>query len=187
MLMALCGLWARADDDHYPLQVRDEWTYATTLVAPGAQVIEGLWHDKVEATVEKDGKIYFRWRRTASDGRNKEEFTLLLRKDEKAVYTINDTQESVETVSSMLPVKVGATLQWVEGTSNVTGTVIGVEPITTSTKTYAECFHIRTNSSDGSYTKDQWLAVGIGLVRSECVMGTGLKYSENLIEFKPGK
>ena len=41
--------------------------------------------------------------------------------------------------------------------------------------------------ADGSFTRDEWLAPSIGLVKSEDVVAVGPKRTKTLVEFKPSK
>jgi len=188
LITAVFAHTAFAEDEYFPLAVGQEITMTATVVSASGKTSEGVAHQKIEGTVEKDGKTYYRDLVSIDTPALKGEFAKLLRKDEKAAYSIDDGKEgAVEQIEALFPLKVGATWQHKADTKTMTTTVIGLESIEISGKSYEKCWHLHTTSSDGSYTEDAWEAPALGDVKSEVVFGNGAKIILTLKEFKPGK
>jgi hypothetical protein len=188
LIVALLGFPALAENEYLPIAVGNEWKMKATLVSPTGELSEGTAHRKVEGTVEKDGKTYFRSRTSIDAGPMKHEYTKLHRKDEKAFYFLDESKEgAAEQVEIVLPLKVGTTWQRTWGSMSLTETVVGIETVTISGKAYENCYHIRVTSPDGSYTEDYWEAPNVGSVKSKAVYGNGGKVTLTLKEFKSGK
>ena len=188
LIMALYGLSALAESDYFPLHVGDEWTSSTTFVASDGTIVEGIFHRKVEDSIDRQGSRYFRLR-SWSEGMPKNwDYTKLMRKNEKAVYSIDERiPDAVEQVEFALPLKVGSSWQWSEGSKTMTDTVKGLEAVEISGRIYKDCFHIQRLSEDGSITEDYWQAPNVGDLRSINVFADGSKITLTLKEFKSGK
>jgi hypothetical protein len=188
LMAALCGYSALAEDEYCPLTVGQERTMAVTISMPDGSVIAGTAHRKIEGNAEKDGKAYFRCRTWFEGMPFKEGSTKLIRKDEKAVYSIDERDAgAVEHVSVVLPLKVGSTWERIVRGMAVTDTVIQREAIDISGKTYKNCYHIQSIWSDGRFTKDAWEAPNVGTVKEQTAYADGLRFTYTLQDFKPGK
>jgi len=186
LMMALPGSAALAADDYCPLAAGQERTMEVSIVMPDGSVILGTAHRKIEGAATKNGMSYFR-RRTWFEGMPfKPGSTKLMRKDEKALYSVDEqTPDSVEQVTLLLPLKVGSTWQRIVRGMAVVNTVVNKEAIEVSGKTYRNCYHIQSTWSDGRYTKDSWEAPNIGTVKEQVAYADGLTFTYTLKEFKP--
>jgi hypothetical protein len=188
LIAAVYGSSAMAGDEYIPLTVGDEWTMASTSVSPTGQVSEGVARRKIEGSVEKGGKTYFRSRTWTESEPAGMEHTELVRMDAKAYYSIDEKKpDAVEQIIMVLPLKIGATWQRTLGSMTATETVIGLETVEISGKVYENCYHIRLSTANGHYTENFWQAPNVGNVKDDVVYGNGLKMSCTLNEFKPGK
>ena len=166
----------------------NEWTMDMVLVSPSGETTKALGRRRFEDTVEKDGKTYVRSRTWTEGGPTPVEYTKLVRKDGDGMYSIleggKDEKEQLEVA---LPLKVGsAWTRQVQGMKFI-DTVLRIESVTVGEKTYAKCFHVRTESVDGKYREDYWEAPSIGNVKSEIIYGNGGRITLTLREFKEGK
>ena len=170
-----------AQDAYFPLAIGQE----TTLADTGDSQYE--IHTNIVAMVEKNGKSYFRSRewRPNTPG----EFTELLRKDEHALYSVDEGLHSTEQVKFTLPLKVGSTGQRSYGRRTEKYAVITLETVEIAGKTYENCYHIQTIVTDArvTYTVDSWEAPHVGTVKSITTDRNGRRSTEVLKEFKPGK
>lgn len=115
-------------------------------------------------------------------------FTELTRKDAKAVYSIDERDpDAIERIEYVLPLKIGTSWNWKDGSRTMNDTVLGLENVDISGKVYRNCFHIRRISLDSSITEDYWQAPDVGDLKSINVLGDGRKVTVTLNEFKPGK
>jgi hypothetical protein len=188
MMMAVCGCSPSAKEDYVPLAVGDEWTMGATVVSATGHALECIARRQIEGAVERDGKIYFRSRSTMEGMPTKVEITKLVRKDEKGFFSIEEAKKgAVEQTEIVLPLKVGNTWKRTMGSTSVTDTVIGVESVSISGKTYDKCYRIRSVTADNSLTEDFWQAPHVGDVKSVITYGSGAKITLTLKEFKPGK
>lgn len=184
-LVALAGFSALAEDDYYPLAVGDERTMVITY-SINLKSLSGIVHTMTEANVSKDGKEYVR-QRLWSDGLPKKiELRMLLRKSEQGVYSLDeDHNATTEQTELALPLKVNATWKRTMQGRHMTDTVIGMETVEVAGKIYAKCWHVQTVSLEN--TQDAWFAPSVGLIKAEVKLTNGLRISESLKEFKPGK
>jgi hypothetical protein len=183
---------ALAGSEYYPLKVGNDVTWAVTFYSVAGTRFEGAAHRRIESTVEKDGKTYFRsrvWFEGLPGGiMALAQYTRLDRKDDKAEYSIYETIEGLaEQIEVVFPLKAGAKTYKVQNDMFFTNTVIGLERVEVSGKTYENCFHMRSSSSDGSYVEDYWEAPVVGNVKSEIVYGSGFSMTLTIKEFKPRK
>jgi hypothetical protein len=182
------GASALAEDEYVPLVLGTEWVMAGKVEAPTGRVSETVFHRRLEGTVDRGGVSYFRLR-TWTEGLPKNyDSTKLVRKDDKAFYSIEDMEKDIpEQMELTLPLKIGATWQRKATAGMMTVTVVGLESISVSGKTYENCFHLRSVMADAKFTEDFWEAPGVGRVKSETVVADGAKVSMTLTEFKPAK
>ncbi|MEA3213244.1 MAG: hypothetical protein QOE70_6301 [Chthoniobacter sp.] len=188
LMVAMCAFSALAENEYDPIDVGCDWTMAVIITSPTGQLTEAIARRKIEDTLELNGILYVRCRTWMEGLPTKRESFTLYRKDDSGCYSIDekaaDTQE--QTVA-LYPYKVGATWQSTSGKITVTKTVVEVETVSVAGKTYEHCFHIRTTSSDESYTEDAWEAPIVGSVKSKIVARNGGKMLFTLKEFKSGK
>jgi hypothetical protein len=188
LMAAWCGCSAIAEDDYFPLNVGQERTMAVTISVPDGSVIEGTAHRKIEGSAEKDGKTYFRCRTWFEGMPFKAGSTKLMRKDEKAVYSIDErVAGAAEQVTAVFPLKVGSTWERIVRGMAVTDAVIQKEAINISGKTYNNCYHIQSTWSGGKFTKDSWAAPNVGTVKEKSTYADGLTFTSILKDFNPGK
>jgi hypothetical protein len=183
LMAAMCGFSALAEEDYFPFAVGQEASWKATVTSAAGKSSQGIQHRKIENTVELDGKTYFRFRIWFEGFTFGKELTMLNRKDEKAVYSLEDGVEKVEVV---LPVKAGASWQQAAGADTMTVTVVGMEAVEIEGKTYKNCCHMQYSAKDGKFTKDYWRAPGIGVVKCAINYATGVKLFETLKDFNPG-
>ena len=185
LIISLSAFSSSLRGEYIPIAVGDEWTMSALIVSPSGKASEGVVRRRIDSVAEKDGKTYVR-ARTWTVGRPKStESTKLLRKDLNAVYSVDEgVAGSPEQIEVVLPLKAGVTWQQTVGPKTLTHTVIGLENIDVSGKTYENCFHIRTTSTDGSYTEDFWEAPRVGNVKSIIAYGNGARFTLTLEEFK---
>ena len=188
LVLPFLGFSALAGNDYLPLAVGQESTMAVTIAMPDGSVMEGTAHRKIEGNVLKDGKNYFRCRTWFEGMPFKAGSTKLVRKDEKAVYAIDErTAGSVEQTIVVLPLKVGAAWERMVRGMVVTDSVIQREDIDISDKIYKNCYHIQSTWSDGKFRKDSWTAPSVGTVKEQTAYADGLTFTYTLKEFKRGK
>jgi len=186
LTIALFGCSPSTQPDYYPLHIGDEWSWLVKVVMSDGKVMEGSLYDKTEATVEKNGKTYFRMRFWSEGPPKNIEKTNLKRKGEKGVYAINGRDENAsEEFEFGLPLYTGAT--WQHGKGENTATVLGLERVEIDGKTYENCYHVREVNADGSFSEDTWQTPKVGEIKSYSVFPTGITVSATLKEFKPGK
>jgi hypothetical protein len=187
VLMVSFGISVLAADEYWPLAIGQERTMTVAISMPDGGIIEGTAHRKIEGAATKDGTAYFRSRTWFEGMPFKSGSTKLIRKDEKAVYSIDErVPGSVEQVIVVLPLKVGATWQRSVRGMAVMNTVLNKEDIDVLGKTYSNCYHIQSTWSDGRYTKDSWEAPNVGTVREKISYADGLTFTYTLKDFKPG-
>jgi len=187
LLLVLGAFSPLARGEYIPIAIGDEWTMTATLFFPDGKAAEGIVRRRIENGAEKDGKTYVRSRTWTVGLPKRTESTKLLRKDAHAVYSIDEKIEnSAEQIEALLPLKAGATWSQTVGSNTLTHTVIGLETVDVSGKTYQNCYHLRTTSADGSYTEDFWEAPRVGNIKSIIVYGNGVKFTLALEEFKSG-
>jgi hypothetical protein len=187
VMAAMTVLSTLARGEYIPIAIGDEWTMAATMVSPTGQVTKGHVRRRIERATEKDGKAYVRSRTWTVGMQRMTESTKLLRKDEKAVYSIDESNGgSAEQIEVVLPLKPGITWQQTVGSKTMTNSVVGLETIEVSGKTYENCFHIHISSADGSYTEDFWEAPRVGDIKSIIAYGNGATLTLTIEEFKSG-
>jgi hypothetical protein len=187
LMLATGAFSASAEGEYIPIAIGDEWTMAAAMVSPTGLITKGLVRRRIESAAEKNGKAYVRSRTWTVGMQKMTESTKLLRKDEKAVYSIDESNgDSTEQIEVVLPLKAGVTWQQTVGSKTMTNTVVGLESIEVSGKTYENCYHIRISSADGSYTEDFWEAPRVGDVKSIIAYGNGAKLTLTIEEFKSG-
>lgn len=184
------ALQAEVDpSDYLPLKSGNDWTMDMTITSPSGEVVKATARRRLEDTVEKDGKSYIRLRTWTENTPAPLEFTRLIRKDGDGVYSImeggKDDKEQTEQKEIALPLKAASAWQRTLRGMKFFDVIIALESITVGDKTYANCFHIRTESGDGKYREDYWEAPKIGTVKSEAVWGDGTRVTATLREFKP--
>ena len=183
-VMAAFRFSALADDGYCPLHVGDEWTYTIAFIEPKGPVSVVPDHSRIRGTSKRSGKTYFAFEQWGKDPAEKET-TSYVRKDKKGVHTTFERAEKgAEVLWLSFPLKIGATWKY---DAEMTCTVLGWENVTIGTMTYKNCCHVVTKMADGSFTRDEWLAPSIGLVKSEDVVAVGPKRTKTLVEFKPSK
>lgn len=152
-----------AESDYIPLAVGNHWQMSAKRESSIGPSTDSLFHRRLEGTVEKEGKTYFRVRMW-SDGPTKGEVTEYVRKDNEGYYTTRDLDKTPPERELILPLKVGAASERKVLGRTMTITVVGLESVTVSGKTYENCFHIREVVPEEKYTKDTWLAPNVGVV-----------------------
>jgi hypothetical protein len=189
LLLAFAVLSPAAEEAEYlPLASGHEWIMDVTVTGPDGAVSKGAARRKIGSSEKRGGKEYLRITTIIEKPLKPSNTAKLTRKDETGVYIIEASDpESKEQTEIVLPLKVGQTWKKSFEKKIFTDTVIGLESVKVQGKTYANCFHIRTTSSDGSFTEDYWEAPGIGSVKSEMVYGNGGRIVLTLREFKPGE
>jgi hypothetical protein len=181
---------SRADGDaneypYFPLQVGRETIMADVHGGPSSECT------KVVGMVEKNGKIYFRSRLSwliANAGEAALEANELLRKDGQALYAVDEGFHSVEQVKFALPLKAGQTGVRTRGARREDYSIIGMESIEISGKSYDKCWHIRTAVMENGRpsTIDSWEAPNVGTVRTTSTSSDGKTRTIELKEFKSG-
>ena len=185
LVVALVAFSNLAKGEYIPIAVGDEWTMAATIVSPKGKVTKGIVHRRIESADERNGMTYVRSRTWTIGLPTRTESTKLLRKDVHAVYSIDESvADAAEQIEVVLPLKAGLSWQQTVESKTLTHTVIGLETIEVSGKTYGNCYHIRTSTADGSYTEDFWEAPRVGNVKSIIAYGNGIKLTLTLEEFK---
>jgi len=192
LMIALCGCSPSPspspDDDYCPLALGQEAISTMTIIYPDGKMIEGILRDTIESEVVRDGKTYFRNRELTEGVPNGLNYTELLRKDEKAKYSIDErTRNAVEQIDDLLPFKVGSTWQHTVNGNRLTLSVIEQSKVEVSGKTYDNCFRIHVVSADDRTVEDVWRAPHFGVVKVEVAYGNGVQMTVALKEFKPGK
>ena len=189
LLIAFLSASSMAADqkDYLPLKVGNEWTTNAEFTTPKMERSTGTGQRKVEGKVERGGKTYFRIHTKLEGGPTPIDFVKLVRKDETGFYSTADAENAREQKEIVLPLKAGQTWQTIWGAKIFTNTVIGLETVIIGEKTYDDCYHIRTEASDKSYSEDYWEAPKVGNVKSEVINGDGSKMTLILKEFKAGK
>ena len=186
LFLGLGALAARARAEYIPIAVGDEWTMAMSIETPSGRSSEGVFRRRIESAERKDGKEYVRertWTMGLAKGKEK---TKLLRKDLSGVYSIDESVPgSPEQTEIVLPLKIGGTWQQRSGGKKITYTVLEMEEVEVSGKTYANCYHIRAASDDGSYTEDFWEAPHVGNVKSIIAYPDGIRVTLTMTAFKP--
>jgi hypothetical protein len=185
----LPAMAADVDQSAYlSLKPGNDWTLDMVIVAPSGETKKAIGRRRVEDTVEKDGKTYVRLRTWTENGPTEVEYTKLVRKDGDGMYSILEGfKEAKEQLEIALPLKTGSAWKREASGMKFIDVIIGIEPVTIGTQTYAKCFHIRTESADGKYREDYWEAPKVGNVKSEIVTGNGMRITLTLREFKEGK
>ena len=187
IMIASFRLSTLAEEDYYPLRVGNEWTMAAVYTVPQKGVANDVFHQRISSTVVRDGKTYFSYQLWTDQHPKKINSADLDRKVVNAVYTIDtENKGSSETISLALPLKVGASWRQPLKGRIITKSVIGLETVKASEKTYEKCFHIRSTSSDRSYKEDTWLASGVGYVKVDHLFANGVRFTQTLKEFRPG-
>jgi len=176
-----------AADDYEPLLAGQESVMTATIFSPQGSKRIGTGHQRVEAAALRNGKSYFRCHTWTEGWPQNLDINEMLRKEDKAIYHLDDQPNAVEAIALVLPLKVGST--WSSKTSNGTmnGTVVEMQDLTVNGKTYPKCFHIRTVAADGAFTEDFWDAPGIGTVKSDTIFKGGARVLLELNSFTPGK
>ena len=187
-IVSAASSFAADQTDYLPLKVGNEWTTSAELTSPTGEKSVATGRRKVEEKVERTGKTYFRIRTKLEGGPTPMEYTRLVRKDETGLYTMADAdKDAKEQREIVLPLKAGQKWQTTRGPKTFTNTVIALESVTVAGKTYENCYHIRTESSDKSYQEDYWEAPKVGNIKSEVVYDNGARMTLTLREFKAGK
>jgi hypothetical protein len=195
-LALLCAPMRAADVDpaqYFPAVGGNDLTMDVIITAPGGEVRNAIGRRRTEGTVEKDGKTYTRTRTwmeglTAKDGgaANKNETTILVRRDAKGVYDIVETAKNPkEQLEAPFPLKPGASWKREDDRGELTVTLVGVETVTINMQKYENCLHFRMTRADGS-TEDYWEAPKIGTIKSEITVPGGVKVEVKLRSFRPG-
>jgi hypothetical protein len=185
-LLSLSTFATESDQsDYLPLIPGDAWTMDVVLTDPNGRVDKTILHREIEAQVEKFGKTYVPVSSWVEGGPVRSPFAKLYRKDAEGLYSI--VEGAMEQTEIPLPIIVGNTWKWQAAGIMVTETVIGLETVAIEDRVYKNCFHIRTQSSNGRYREDFWEAPRIGRVKSERVFNNHVKRTATLREFKPGR
>lgn len=185
LFLASLRLLAGTGDEYFPLNVGNEWTMDVKWTAPNGRVAEGLFRRRVERGPERDGRKYIRIRTWTVGMPTRTETTRLLRRDEQTIYFLEEgVKAPAEQIEVRLPLTVGDSWEQVAEGQKFTNTVVAIETVEISGKSYEHCFHLRLSSADGSYTEDFWEAPGIGNVKSEIAYVNGTRIALNLREFK---
>jgi hypothetical protein len=186
LVLAANGSAAFADDDYFPAAVGQKSLMAAKVTTPDGKILTGDASQTFEGSVQKNGKTYFRDHFLLP--LLEMDFTKLVRRDDKGAYSMDaDKGDAVEQTEAIFPLKVGASWQDMSDGRTMTTTIIGFESVEIAEKTYGKCCHLRTTTSDGNYTADDWEAPGLGEVKSEVVFKNGLKVTLTLKQFTPGK
>jgi hypothetical protein len=180
-----------ADQQEYlPLKVGNEWTMDAEFTSTQGEVSKGTVTQVVVETVERDGKMYFRERTSMEGGPfQKEQIILnLARKDDKGFYSISESRnEEKEQLEIILPLVVGQSWERSMGKMKLKDTVVGLENVAIGEDTYQSCYHIRSESTDGTFKEDFWEAPKLGPIKFVMIYGSGAKISMTLREFRPAK
>ena len=190
MFVSAASLSAAEESPYLLVKQGAEWTMEAKLISPKGSEMPAVGRRVIEEGVEKDGKKYFRERTwLEKDGKKLTEYTKLVRKDDTGFYSIMEGQEgAVEKREIVLPLKVGKSWEFpARPDFMVKCTVIGLEAVTIGSKTYENCFHLRTSGAEGKYVEDFWEAPIEGSVKSEGTYADGTKITLTIKEFKAGK
>jgi hypothetical protein len=192
-VVALCvsasSLSAADEASYIQLKLGAEWTMDAQLMSAKGSSLPAVGRRVIEEEVEKGGKKYLRERTWMEmDGKKVGEYTKLLRKDGTGLYSIIEGQDdAAEKREIVLPLKVGQSWEFTVRDLVVKCTVIDLETVTIGSKTYENCFHLRSSSADGKYVEDYWEAPVDGSIKSEVTYADGTKIVLTLKEFKAGK
>lgn len=189
MCVSVASLSAAEDASYIQLKLGAEWTMDAQLTSAKGSTLPAIGRRVIEEGIEKNGKKYLRERTWLEmNGEKAGEYTKLLRKDDTGIYSIFEGQEeAVEKREIALPLKVGESWEFTVRDRVVKCTVIGLETVTIGSKTYENCFHLRSSGADGNYVEDFWEAPVVGSIKSEISYGDGTKVILTLKEFKAGK
>jgi hypothetical protein len=172
------------NNDYLPIGEGADWTMDLKMFQPDGKKLEGTGRRKIEGTVERDGKTYFK-SKTWSEGVQPFSYEKLIRKDESGFYSIDEREPvPAEQTEVVLPLKVGASWETKMEGRTVQNKVVGIETVNIGDKTYEECFHIRMQTDDESYVEDYWEAPKVGSVKSIIRYPNGFKITLTLREFK---
>ncbi len=184
---APAAIQAVTPDSYLPLRTGAEWTMDLVMIGPNGQELKGTGKRKVGDAVQRDGKTWFPVRTWAEGLPFKPDSSKLMRKDAKGFYSIDGRDpDGREQMEIALPLEVGQRWERSEGSRTLKEQVVGLETVTIGEKTYENCYHLRSESIDGSFQEDYWEAPGLGSVKSIILNGDGSKITLTLREFKPG-
>src|SRR4051794_3072601 len=154
--------------DYLPLVVGNEWYMDAAMETSTGEVRKGTAHRVFEETVKQNGLTYIRSRTTIEfPPFAKQEYTKLLRKDEKGFYTINETNPgSREQLEIPLPLAVGRTWERNDGTRALNDRVVGLETVEIGGVVFRDCVHIRSEAANEKMAQDYWEAPNVGNIKS---------------------
>jgi hypothetical protein len=175
--------------DYLPFAEGHEWYMDAAMETSTGEVKKGTAHRVFEETVKQDGHTYIRSRTTIEfPPFPKQEYTKLVRKDEKGFHAINETNPgSREQVEIPLPLTVGHHWERTDGTRTLRDNVVGIETLEIGGVVFRDCFHIHSEAANEKMTQDYWEAPNVGNIKSVSVLPTGARITVSLHEFKPGK
>jgi hypothetical protein len=190
-LALACAAPVRAADvdpaPYFPAVTGNDLTMDVIITSPDGQVRNAIGRRRTEGPVEKDGKTYVRtrtWMEGLTTG-EKNESTVLVRRDAKGVYDILETAKTPkEQVEVQFPLQPGATWTREDDRGEMTVTFVGVELVTINARKYENCLHFRTKRADGT-VEDYWEAPKIGNIKADIVVPGGVKVAVTLREFRP--
>ena len=174
-----------ADDNYLPLSKGAEWTMDAELVSPEGGITKATAKRLVGDEVERNGKIYHRTHTWIEGAPFKFEYSKLTRKDATGFYSIDEREENgTEQMEVKLPLKVGEQWERQAGGILMKESIVGIETVTVGSKTYENCYHIRSAAADGSYVEDYWEAPNVGSVKSQSSYKVGSKNLLTIRKFK---
>jgi hypothetical protein len=174
-----------ADEDYYPLNEGDEWTYNTKIVTPDGKTFEATTYQKTGGTEIRGGKTYHLVRTWTEGGPFRSDVRSLVRKDGAGVYSLDPRgRDPKEQTRMVFPLKPGLTWQRQIQERTESEEVGRMETVVIGEKEFKESYRVRLKASDG-LTEDSWKAPHVGTVKSE-VRTQGIIFTVTLREFKPG-
>jgi hypothetical protein len=123
--MALCR--GAEDGDYLPIADGLEWIMDLKIVQANGKESEDLAHRKIEGTLERDGKTYFKYK-SWNEGDPSASSETLIRKDESGFYFTSEI-EATEQPVIVLPLKVGASWKTTMHGATFQNTVLGIEAV----------------------------------------------------------
>src|SRR4051812_25158113 len=122
---------AASQAEYLPLAEGNEWYMDAVMETSSGELKKGTAHRVFEETVKQDGQTYLRSRTTIEfPPFRKQEYTKLVRKDDKGLHTINETNPgSPEQLEIPLPLAAGQTWERTDGSRKLRDNVVGQETV----------------------------------------------------------
>jgi hypothetical protein len=166
---------AWAAEEYLPLAKGMEWVMNLEATSPQGDKTNGVAHRRIERTIERDGKTYFRthvW--IEGGGFTGFAYTNLVRKSADGFYSIYESDPQLrEQKEIVLPLKVGNKWKCKFGAVTLSNEVVAREDVTIGKNIYRNCFRIKATAEAGDYVQEFWEAPTIGNVKADIQTGGG--------------